>query len=125
MIKSPERKKKERHALRMLLLVSQIGITMMVPVFFCVFVGRFISDKTGHPILFLLFLLIGVLAGFRSSWQIISRFTGLTLFKKQDTGGGIEEQQQAAQAYSPYPDANGEELEDEEDEDFIDGGFPP
>lgn len=79
MIKSPERRKKERRAFRMVVLVTQIGICMMVPIFFCVFLGRLISEKTGQPLLFLLMLLIGILAGFRSSWQIISRFTGLTV----------------------------------------------
>ena len=79
MIKPPERRKKERRAFRMIVLVTQIGICMMVPIFFCVFLGRLISEKTGQPLWFLLMLLTGCLAGFRSSWQIISRFTGLTV----------------------------------------------
>ena len=77
MIKAPEKKAQERKALRMLLLISQVGICMMVPVFFCLFVGRWVAERTGHPLVFLLFLLTGVLAGFRSCWQVIARFTGL------------------------------------------------
>lgn len=76
MFKSPEQKKKEKRALRMLVLITQIGICMMVPVFFCVFLGRWISERTGQPLFFLLLVVIGAMAGFRSSWQIISRFTG-------------------------------------------------
>lgn len=76
MIKSPEQKRKEKRAFRMLVLITQIGICMMVPIFFCVFLGQWISEKTGQPLFFLLLLVIGAMAGFRSSWQIISRFTG-------------------------------------------------
>lgn len=76
MFKSPEQKKKEKRAFRMLVLITQIGICMMVPIFFCVFLGRWISERTGQPLFFLLLLVIGAMAGFRSSWQIISRFTG-------------------------------------------------
>ena len=75
MIRTQKQKREERRALRMIVLVTQIGICMLVPVFFCVFLGRWISEKTGSPLLFPLMLLIGILAGFRSCWQVISRFT--------------------------------------------------
>lgn len=77
MIRSAERKAKDRKALRMIVLVTQIGICMMVPVFLCVFAGQWASRKLDNMLIFPLFLLIGILAGFRSSWQMISRFTGL------------------------------------------------
>lgn len=83
MIRSPEKKAKERKALRMAVMISQLGICMMVPVFFCVFLGRWCSEKLGHPLIFLIFLLIGIMAGFRSCWQMIVRFTGPDLLKKK------------------------------------------
>ena len=77
MIRTPEQKKKNRRALRFLVLISQLGICMLVPLFICVFLGQWISERTGQLILFPLMLLIGILAGFRSVWYMISRFTGL------------------------------------------------
>ena len=38
-MKSEEKKRKERKALSMLVLITQIGICMLVPIFLCVFLG--------------------------------------------------------------------------------------
>lgn len=71
------RQKGEQHPLRLLVLISQIGITMMTPIFFCAWIGSWVCQKTGIDILFVLFLFIGILAGFRSSYHIIRRFVSL------------------------------------------------
>ena len=94
MIKTPEQKRKDRKALRILVLISQLGICMLVPVFICVFLGQWISQITGQILLFPLMLLIGVLAGFRSAWYMISRFTGLVpptgaAFRKRTGESGL------------------------------------
>lgn len=111
MIKPPERRKKERRAFRMIVLVTQIGICMMVPIFFCVFLGRLISEKTGQPLWFLLMLLTGCLAGFRSSWQIISRFTGLTVssLKGEDRRSADLNGPEKARPLAASADLNGPE----------------
>lgn len=71
------RREGDRFPLRMLLLISQIGITMMVPIFFCAWLGSLVVKKTGIELLFVLFLIIGILAGFRSCYHMIRRFTSL------------------------------------------------
>lgn len=76
-MKSEEKKRKERKALSMLVLISQIGICMLVPIFLCVFLGQYISRIAGVDILFPVFLLLGILAGFRSSYTMIQRFVRL------------------------------------------------
>ena len=76
-MKSEEKKRKERKALSMLVLITQIGIYMLVPIFLCVFLGQHISRITGVDILFPGFLLLGILAGFRSSYTMIQRFVRL------------------------------------------------
>ena len=85
MRRSPEKKAKERKALRMIVLVTQIGICMMVPIFFCVFLGQLFSNRLGQPLVFPLILLIGIMAGFRSSYQVICRFTGLSFGRKEES----------------------------------------
>ncbi|MBQ6393114.1 MAG: AtpZ/AtpI family protein [Eubacterium sp.] len=71
------RKEEDKFPLRMLLLISQLGITMMVPIFFCTWLGSMVVKKTGIDILILVFIIIGVMAGFRSCYHIIRRFTSL------------------------------------------------
>lgn len=71
------RKKSDRFPLRMVALISQLGITMMVALFSCLWLGHFISEKTGNVLWFILFLVLGILAGFRSCYTIIQRFVDL------------------------------------------------
>ena len=43
-------------------------------IFLCMIIGRFFSEKLQLDWLFLVFLLLGILAGFRSCYMIILRF---------------------------------------------------
>ena len=78
------RKQGEKHPLRLLVLITQLGITMMVPIFFCAWLGSLASRKTGIDLLFVLFLVIGIMAGFRSCYHIIRRFVPLKSRKSGD-----------------------------------------
>lgn len=84
------RKEGDKFPLRMLLLISQLGITMMVPIFFCGWLGSLVAGKTGIDILILVFLVIGIMAGFRSCYHIIRRFTSLKSSTLEDDYPGIE-----------------------------------
>ena len=79
------RRQGEKHPLRLLVLITQLGITMMVPIFFCAWLGSLVSRKTGVELLFVLFLVMGALAGFRSCYHIIRRFVPLDSKKPGDT----------------------------------------
>ncbi len=68
------RRKGERHPLRMLALVSQLGICMLTCMFICVFLGRFLAGILHQELLFPLMLVIGILAGMRSCYRIIQIF---------------------------------------------------
>lgn len=68
------RKKKDYRFLRMLALITQLGISMLTCIFLCMIIGRFLSEKLQLDWLFLVFLLLGILAGFRSCYMIILRF---------------------------------------------------
>ena len=84
------RKEGDKFPLRMLLLISQIGITMMVPIFFCGWLGSLVARKTGIDILILVFSVIGIMAGFRSCYHIIRRFTSLKSSTLEDNYPGTE-----------------------------------
>ena len=70
-------KESERKALRMTVLILQLGITMMTAIFLTGLMGWFMIQKTGMLILFPLFLILGIMAGFRSCYHMITRFTSL------------------------------------------------
>lgn len=78
------RKEGDKFPLRMLLLISQLGITMMVPIFFCTWLGSMVVNKTGIDILIIVFIIIGIMAGFRSCHHIIRRFTSLKSSAAED-----------------------------------------
>ena len=80
-------RQKEKHPLRMLILVTQIGITMLVSVFFSAWLGSLATKKTGSELLFVLFLVLGILAGFRSCYHIIRRFAPLGSTGLRSGGG--------------------------------------
>lgn len=59
-------KKYHRTVYQSLALISQFGITMLVPIFLCAFIGWFLDEKLQTSYLFILFFFIGALAGFRN-----------------------------------------------------------
>ena len=55
--------------------VSSIGIAMVLAIFGCFFLGRWLDQKLGtEPYLAFLFLLIGIAAGFRNMYVLIKRY---------------------------------------------------
>jgi ATP synthase protein I len=54
---------------------SSIGISMVIAIFGCLFLGVWLDRKLGTgPYLTLLFLLLGILAGFRNIYVLIKRY---------------------------------------------------
>ena len=60
--------------IRALLLISQLGISMMVPVFLCVFVGNFLDEKAHTGFFMPLFLVLGIAAAFRNVYYLLKPF---------------------------------------------------
>ena len=115
--------------IRMTALIMQLGITMLTAILLCGIPGRIIAVRTGHPFIFPLFLVLGILAGFRSCFQIIERFTGRlgvgrqqrAETKKGDAGNGVpatdSKNISAAEDKESLTPGGEEEDEDELDED--------
>ena len=54
---------------------SSIGISMALAIFGCFFLGTWLDRKLGtEPYLTLLFLLIGIAAGFRNIYVLVKRY---------------------------------------------------
>lgn len=57
-------------------LISQLGIMMIVSIFGCFFIGKFIDDKIGtNPIFTLIFLVLGIGGAFMSVYKTIVVYT--------------------------------------------------
>ncbi|MBQ9609347.1 MAG: AtpZ/AtpI family protein [Lachnospiraceae bacterium] len=61
--------------LKMLFLISQIGVTMLVTIFLSMGIG-YLLDKYLGTKLMVWFIVLGVGAGFRSTFILIKRFIG-------------------------------------------------
>ena len=68
--------KGRKREIRMATLILQLGISMLTCIFLCVFAGLFLAGKLGQPFWFPLFLVLGILSGFRSCYYLILRSGG-------------------------------------------------
>ncbi|MCR5517300.1 MAG: AtpZ/AtpI family protein [Lachnospiraceae bacterium] len=68
-----DRDKKEiRQLAKMLSLITQIGISMMTPIFLCIFVGYKI-DEHFNTSFTIIFLILGFLAGIRNCYILLKK----------------------------------------------------
>lgn len=51
-------------------LITQVGISMIVPIMLCTFLGAYIEKKFSFPI-FIPLVILGVLAGFRNTYYLV------------------------------------------------------
>lgn len=65
---------KEKSVLRSFAMVSQIGISMMVPIFLCAALGYWLDGQFHRQYFFLIMLLLGVGAAFKNLFVLTKRF---------------------------------------------------
>lgn len=59
-------RKYQRNVYQTLALVTQFGISMLVPIFLCAFAGKLVDDRLGTSFWFVILFFVGALAGFRN-----------------------------------------------------------
>lgn len=58
--------------LKALALLSQVGISIIVPIIICVWFGNKLDKWLGTNVIFLvIFTILGVIAGFRSAYRLL------------------------------------------------------
>lgn len=75
---------KEKKVLRSFVMVSQIGISMMVPIFLCGAIGYWLNGQFHNELLFLFALIIGIGAAFRNLFIVTKSFYASDLKKEQE-----------------------------------------
>ena len=61
--------KYKKEVFRSLALITQLGISVMVPVFMCLFIGYVIDKKFGTSTMLIL-LILGIMAGGRNAYML-------------------------------------------------------
>lgn len=70
--------KDSKRVIRSFSMISQVGISMLVPIFLCCMLGMFLEDKLGWPAFIPMFIL-GALAGMRNVYVMIA-----AIYKEDD-----------------------------------------
>ncbi len=76
--------KSGKHPYRNLVLITQLGIQIMVPIFMCLFLGIFLDSHFSAGFFTIVFLILGVLAGGRNAY--ILAMSSIEGEKKQERG---------------------------------------
>lgn len=63
--------KDNRRVIRAFSMISQVSISMLVPIFLCCMLGMFLEEKLGWPAFIPMFIL-GALAGMRNVYLMIT-----------------------------------------------------
>ncbi|MDO4318850.1 MAG: AtpZ/AtpI family protein [Lachnospiraceae bacterium] len=66
---------KRKGLAKTILLISQIAFSMLAPIGLGGVIGYFLDRWLGTSFLILVFLLMGIAAGYRSVWQLVKGYT--------------------------------------------------
>lgn len=78
--------KYHRNVYRCLVLVTQFGISMLVPIFLCSFLGIFLDRRFGTQFWMILLFFAGAAAGFRNIYRMAK-----TIYEKKSEKDRYEE----------------------------------
>ena len=54
-----------------LMLITQVGISMIVPILLCTFIGIWIMKYIDNPIIILISIIVGIIVGFRNIYVMV------------------------------------------------------
>jgi F0F1-type ATP synthase assembly protein I len=70
------KRKKNMQVYQNLALISQIGISMILPIFLCLWFGQWLDKKIGtSPLFLIVFLVLGIMSAFRNLFKMTKKQT--------------------------------------------------
>ncbi|BBF44737.1 ATP synthase protein I [Lachnospiraceae bacterium KM106-2] len=66
--------KTDKTVIKALCMISQIGITMLVPILLCGWIGRYLDRHFNSGYFFIIFIILGILAAFRNVYVLTRQF---------------------------------------------------
>jgi len=88
---------KKSAIVRGFMMVSQIGISMMVPIFLCLFLGIKLNEWTESALFVPIFLLLGIAASFRNVYYLTKNFYAKDKKKEDEELAYIENLKKAGE----------------------------
>ena len=79
--------KNKKSVFQSLVLVTQFGISMLVPILLCTLIGAYIGEKFSMPIITVPLFIIGALAGFRNVHIMAKK-----IYQDKDEGNAKKDQ---------------------------------
>lgn len=67
-------KKQKNEVMEMLILIVQIGITMMVPIFMCTLAGAWVGERLQMKWISVAAFFVGAAAGFRNVYRLVKKY---------------------------------------------------
>lgn len=78
-----EKRKKDTCVRQALVMVTQVGISMLTPILMCTAAGYYLDRWLGTGYWLILLLILGILAAFRSVYLLMQKFYAKDLRKEQ------------------------------------------
>lgn len=75
---------REKKVIRSFMMVTQISISMLVPIFLCAWIGVWINRVTGAEVGFLVMLILGIGAAFRNVYMLTKSFYAADMKKEHE-----------------------------------------
>lgn len=82
---------KQHKVVKSIIMITQVGISMIVPIFICAAVGVWLNRLTGTQVCFLIMLFIGIGAAFRNLFIITKSFYAYDMEKEHERLKDIQE----------------------------------
>ncbi len=65
---------KDKAVIKALAMIAQIGISMLTPIFLCLFLGYFIDQHFNTKVWIIVFLFLGIIVAFRNVYYLTKQF---------------------------------------------------
>lgn len=75
----------KKEIIRTLALITQVGISMLAPVLLCILLGLFVQKQFSVDLM-LLWIILGLFAGCRNSWKLLTEIQKSNEDKNEDGG---------------------------------------
>ena len=76
-------KKEDREVVKSFAMITQVGLSMLTPIFLCVFLGGYLDKSLHTSYWFIILLILGILAAFRNVYYLTRQFYKKDLEREQ------------------------------------------
>ena len=75
--------KEDKKVMKSFVMITQVGLSMLTPIFLCVFLGVYVDKMLHTSYWFIILLILGILAAFRNVYYLTKQFYQKDLEKEK------------------------------------------